>query len=55
MDAFFTQYNNNPIIFVSQNGNKFTFTWVYAKFTVEASDKYEAYRKAYNFLLKNRY
>lgn len=54
MDEFYKTYNNIPIVLESVKGNKHTFTWLYVRFTVTAIES-EAFMKAYQWLIKNRY
>lgn len=51
---FYRQYNNNPITLESVRGKKYTFTYLWRRFTVEATNEDAAYRAAYHFLLRER-
>ena len=54
MDNFYKQYNGIDITLVGVRGQKYTFTYLWRKFSVEAANEDAAYRAAYHFLLKVR-
>mgnify|MGYP000983196516 CR=1 FL=1 len=54
MDNFYRQYNGIEINLVSVRGQKYTFTYLWRKFSVEATNEDAAFKAAYNFLLKER-
>jgi len=54
MDNFYRQYNGIEINLVSVRGQKYTFTYLWRKFSVEAANEDAAFQTAYNFLLKAR-
>ena len=54
MDNFYRQYNGIEINLVSVRGQKYTFTYLWRKFSVEAANEDAAFKAAYNFLLKAR-
>ena len=54
MDNFYKQYNGIDITLVGTRGNKYTFTYLWRRFTVNATNEDAAYKAAYNYLLKER-
>ena len=54
MDNFYKQYNGIDITLVGVRGQKYTFTYLWRKFTVEAANEDAAFKAAYNFLLRER-
>lgn len=54
MDNFYKQYNGIDITLVGVRGQKYTFTYLWLRFIVEAENEDAAFKAAYNFLLKER-
>lgn len=51
---FYRQYNGIDITLEGVRGNKYTFTYLWRKFTVDAENEDAAFKAAYNYLLKAR-
>lgn len=51
---FYRQYNNIPITLEAVRGKKYTFTYLWLRFTVEATNEDDAFKAAYNSLLMKR-
>ena len=51
---FYRQYNNIPIKLEGVRGGKYTFTYLWLRFSIVASDENAAFQAAYNHLLKAR-
>lgn len=51
---FYRQYNGIDITLVGVRGKKYTFTYLWRRFTVNATNEDAAFKAAYDFLLKAR-
>ena len=51
---FYRQYNGIDITLEGMRGKKYTFTYLWRKFTVDAENEDAAFKAAYFFLLKER-
>lgn len=54
MMDFYRQYNGIDITLVSTRGGRYTFTYLWRRFTVDAANEDAAFKAAYDFLLKAR-
>ena len=51
---FYRQYNGIDITLEGVRGKKYTFTYLWRRFTVNATNEDAAFKAAYDFLLKAR-